>query len=163
MLEGGGFVAGGFIGGGEFIVESGAGFFVNPGGGESLVIPADCRLRHALVEEALGKPGIGLHNLREGMAAIDGLAGLLQLADSFIEQSHFAEGDAEVVVGFGIFFGGGSADFEIVFELAEHFREVDACVFAEGGRLGGGSAGEDGRDLRLGRGRCGHRLLGHRS
>ena len=31
-------------------------------------------------------------------------------------------------------------DFEIVFELAEHFREIDASVFAEGRRLGGGVA-----------------------
>jgi len=58
VLEGGGFVAGEFAGGGEFIVESGAGFFVDAGGIERLLIPANRGLGHALVEEALGQPGI---------------------------------------------------------------------------------------------------------
>jgi len=35
------------------------------------------------------------------MSAVDGLAGLLQFSDGFIEQAHFAESDTEVVVGFG--------------------------------------------------------------
>ena len=134
-------------------MERGAGFFVDTGSFQSLVIPAHGGLRNAFVEEALRKPGIGLNDLRKWMAAIDGLAGFLQLADSFIEQAHFAEGDAEVVVGFGILFGGGSADFEIVFKLAEHFREIDASIFAEGRRGGSGrSAGNDGSD---GFARCG--------
>src|SRR5271170_3078437 len=123
MLEGGGFVAGGFIGGGQLVMESGAGFFVDAGSVESLLVPANGGLGQALVEETLRQPGVSLHDLREGVPALDGLAGLLQLANGFIEQAHFTEGDSEVVVGFGILFGGGSADFEIVFELAEHFGE----------------------------------------
>jgi hypothetical protein len=86
------------------------------------------------------------------MSAIDGLAGLLQLANGFIEQAHFAEGDAKVVMGFRVFFGGGRAGFEIVFELAEHFREIHASVLAEGRRLDCGGSGNDRRNLRLGRG-----------
>ena len=39
------------------------------------------------------------------MSAIEGLAGFLQFANGLIEQAHFAEGDAEVVVRFGIFVG----------------------------------------------------------
>src|SRR5436305_12411574 len=84
------------------------------------------------------------------MSAVDGLASLLQLADGFIEQAHFAEGDTQVVVGFWILFGGGSADFEIVFEFAEHFREIDPSFFTEWRRGGcGGSAGNDWRCLRF--------------
>ena len=48
------------------------------------------------------------------MSAIDGLAGFLQLTNSFVEQAHLAEGDAKVVMGFGIFFVVGGTDFEIV-------------------------------------------------
>src|SRR5580704_10611060 len=98
MLEGRGFVAGGFVGGGQFVVQSGAGFFVDAGSVEGLLVPANGGLGQALVEEALREPGVSLHDLREGMPTFDRLAGLLQLADGFIEQAHFAEGDAEVVV-----------------------------------------------------------------
>src|SRR5580700_674325 len=148
MLEGRGFVAGGFVGGGQFVVQSGAGFFVDAGSVEGLLVPANGCLGQALVEEALREPGVSLHDLREGMPAFDRLAGLLQLADGFIEQAHFAEGDAEVVVGFRILFGGGSSDFEIVFEFAEHFGEIDASILAEGRRLGRRrSAGSAGRNL----------------
>ena len=91
-----------------------------PGAHESFLIPANRGLGHALVEEALRQPGVSLHDLRERMSAIDGLAGLLQLANGFIEQAHFAERDAEVVMGFGILFSGGGAGFEILFQLAEH-------------------------------------------
>jgi hypothetical protein len=113
-------------------VQSGARFFVDARGGESFLIPANRGLGNALVEEALSQPGISLHDLRERMSAIDGLAGLLQLANGFIEQAHFAEGDAQVVMSFRIFFSGGGAGFEILFELAEHFREIDASILAEG-------------------------------
>src|SRR5580692_12067047 len=85
MLQGGGLVAGGFIGCCEFIVESGAGFFVDAGSVESFLVPANGGLRQALVEEALREPGVGLHDLREGMSALDGLASFLQLANGFIE------------------------------------------------------------------------------
>src|SRR5580693_5575292 len=67
MLEGGGLVAGGFIGSGQLVVERGAGFFVDAGSVESFLVPANGSLRQALVEEALGQPGVGLHDLREGM------------------------------------------------------------------------------------------------
>src|ERR1700693_2106118 len=70
------------------------------------------------------------------MSAVDSLTGLLQLANGFIEQSHFAEGDAEVVVGFRIFFGSRRAGFEVVLELAEHFRKIHAGILAEWRRLG---------------------------
>src|ERR1700678_2665235 len=114
MLERGRFVPGCFVGSGEFVVERGAGFFVDAGSGKSFLIPANGCLGHTLVEEALGQPSIGLHDLRERMSAVNGLAGFLQFADGFIEQTHFAEGDAEVVVGLGIFFGGGRAGLEML-------------------------------------------------
>ena len=119
-----------------------------PGAMKSLLIPANRGLGDALVEEALRQPGISLHDLRERMSAIDGLAGLLQLANGFIEQAHFAEGDAEVVMGLRILFSGGRAGFKILFQLAEHLGEIDASVFTEGRRLGGGwCAGNDRRNV----------------
>src|SRR5580658_148496 len=83
MLERGGFIPGRLIRGGEFIVESGARFFVDARGVESLLVPANRSLRDAFVEEALCQPGVSLHDLRERMSAFDCLAGLLQLADGF--------------------------------------------------------------------------------
>src|SRR5271169_1706833 len=77
MLESGGFVAGGLVSGGEFVVESGAGFFVDGGDGKSLLVPANGGLGYTFVEKALSEPGISLHDLREGMSAIDGLTSLL--------------------------------------------------------------------------------------
>ena len=90
------------------------------------------------------------------MSAIHRLAGFLQLANGFIEQAHFAEGDAKVVMGFRILFRGGGAGFEIVFEVPEHFREINASVLAKGGSLrSAGYARNDRRNLRPGRGmRC---------
>src|SRR5580700_2261931 len=91
MLKGRGFVAGGLVGGGQFVVQSGARFFVDARGAERLLVPADGGLRQSLVEEALRQPGVSLHDLWERVSALDSLAGLLQLTDGFIEQAHFAE------------------------------------------------------------------------
>ena len=139
-----------------------------PGAVKGFLVPADGGLGHAFVEEALRQPGVGLHDLQEGMSAIDGLAGLLQLADGFVEQAHFAEGDAKVVVSFGIFFDCGGASFEILFQFAKHFREIDAGVLAEGRRLGDGRrAGNERRDCAAwgsgGRGDCADRGRGLRT
>src|ERR1700688_5292638 len=60
VLEGRGSVAGGLMGGGEFIVESGARLFVDGGSVKGLLVPANGGLGHAFVEEALSQPGIGL-------------------------------------------------------------------------------------------------------
>ena len=108
-----------------------------PGTFESLVIPADGGLGHALFEEALRQPGVSLHDLRERMSVIEGLAGLLQFSDGLVEQAHFAEGDAEVVMRFGIFVGGSDVGFEIMFELAKHFGEIDSGVVAKRRSFGG--------------------------
>src|SRR5271157_5308947 len=79
MLDGGWLVAGGFIGRGQLVVEGNAGFAINRGYAESLLVPADGSLGHALFQEALRQPGVGLHDLGERLSAIEGLAGLLQL------------------------------------------------------------------------------------
>ena len=65
------------------------------------------------------------------MSVIEGLAGLLQLSDGLVEQAHFAEGDAEVVMRFGILVGGGDIGFEILLEFAKHFGEIDTGVFGK--------------------------------
>ena len=130
-----------------------AGFAVDAGNVQSFVIPADGGFGNALFEEALRQPGVGLHDLREGMSAIEGLAGLLQFSDGLIEQAHFAESDAEVVMRFGIFVGGGNVGFEIVLEFAKHFGEIDAGVFAERRSFGGGWSGR--RVSSTGIGGCG--------
>ena len=72
-------------------------------------------------------------------AVIERLADLLQFADSLVEQSHFAEGDAEVVVRFGILVGGSNVFFEILLELAEHVGKIDASLFGEGEALAAGA------------------------
>ena len=93
------------------------------------------------------------------MSAIERLAGLLQFSDGLVEQAHFAEGDAEIVVRLRIFIGGGDIGFEILFEFAEHFGEIDSGVVAKrrsfgsgwrGGRMGNWTA----RRLRLGNADC---------
>ena len=107
---------------------------------ESLVVPADGGLGHAFFEEALRQPGVSLHDLRERMPVIERLAGLLQFSDGLVEQAHFAEGDAEIVMRLGIFVGGGDIGFEILLEFAKHFREIDASLVGKrrsfGGRAG---------------------------
>ena len=147
VLEGRGSVTGRFIGCGQLIVESRPGFFVNARGIEGFLVPANSGLRNAFVEKALCQPSISLHGLREGMSAINSLAGLLQFANSFVEQTHFAERDAEIVVSLGIFFSGGGAGFEILLQLSKHFREVNPGVLRKGRGLGccGGRNGR--RDL----------------
>src|SRR5579883_316330 len=150
MLQGGVLVLGGFIGGGQFVVQGGAGFFIERGQLEGLFIPADGRFGDALVEEALGEPGIGLHDQLERVAAVDGLADFLEFSDGLVEQSHFAEGDAEVVVGFGILFGDRVLFFEFVADLAEHVGQVDAGGAVGAGTMAGPQAGAKHR--RRGRG-----------
>ena len=81
---------------------------------QGFFVPADRNLRHALFKEALGEPGIGLHQVGEGVAAIDELADLLQLADSFVEESHFPEGYSQVVVRLWIFVGVGRIMFKLL-------------------------------------------------
>ena len=61
------------------------------------------------------------------MSAIDGLAGFLQLSDGLVEQAHFAEGDAEVVVRLGIFVRGGNIGFEVLSSVRRTFRR-DRCL-----------------------------------
>ena len=139
MLEGRRLVAGGFVGGGQFVVERDAGFAIDGRHLESLSYQRTAASGHSFFEEALGQPGVSLHDLRESMSAIEGLASLLEFSDGLVEQSHFAESDAEVVVRLGIFVGGGDIGFEILLEFAKHFGEIDACVFAERRRLGGRS------------------------
>jgi hypothetical protein len=48
------------------------------------------------------------------MTAVNELAYLLQFADGFVEQSHFAEGDSQVVMRLRIFVGATS---DIVLEF----------------------------------------------
>ena len=88
-------------------MQGGAGVLIDGGQLERPLIPADGGFRNALIQEALGQPGVGLHDVREGMTAIHRLAHLLQFADRFVQQAHFAEGHAEVVMGFRIFVRGG--------------------------------------------------------
>ena len=91
---------------------------------ECAFIPADGRFGHTLIEKTLGQPGISLHDQGKGMATLDRLAHLLQFSDGFIQQAHLAEGNAQVVMGFGIFVGGSCILFEFVLQLTEHARQV---------------------------------------
>ena len=44
----------------------------------------------------------------------------------FIEQTHLAESDSEVVMRLGILLGGGYLFFEFVTDLSEHVSQIDA-------------------------------------
>src|SRR5258708_19331954 len=55
VFEGGGLVASGFVGGSQFVVQGDAGFAVDAGNLQSLVVPADGSFRHAFFEEAVGQ------------------------------------------------------------------------------------------------------------
>src|SRR6266850_1467989 len=69
-----------------------------------------------------------LHEVRETATAVRGLRDFLKLADGFFQESHFPEGDSQVVVGFQIFFFGAHlAEFRA--EFLENFLE-----WAAGGR-----------------------------
>ena len=74
------------------------------------------------------------------MSPIHGLAYFLELADGFIEQAHLPEGNAQVVVGFGIFAFGGTTVLEFLLQFAEHSGYVDA------GQAGFGSRRRCGRE-----------------
>ena len=69
-------------------------------------------------------------------------------------KSHFAEGDAEVVVCFGILVGGSNVGFEILLEFSKHLRKIDPSILGEGRGLSGGSSrsvrNRNDRRLRLG-------------
>src|SRR6266568_7927675 len=93
-------VSRGFVGRAEFIVQRHAGVLIDIRKLKRLFIPTDGCFRNTLIKKALSEPGIGLHDLREGIAALHRLADLLQLADRFFQQAHFAESYAEVVVSF---------------------------------------------------------------
>src|SRR6266849_4974996 len=114
VLEGRWFVPGSFVGRAQFVVEGHARLTIDAGNLQSLFIPADSGLGYALFEETLGEPGIGLHDLRKGASTIYGLTGLLQFSDGLIQQPHFAEGDAEIVVSLRIVVGCATPGFEVL-------------------------------------------------
>src|SRR5579862_3970087 len=60
-----------FVRSSQFVVQGCTGFLVERRKLECLVIPADGGFWNAFVEETLGEPGISLHELWEGVAAID--------------------------------------------------------------------------------------------
>src|SRR3954469_7813999 len=80
MPDGRGLVASGFVGGGKFIVQGDAGFAVDGWNLQGLVIPADGGFGHSFFEETLRQPGVSLHDLREGMSVIKGLASRLEFS-----------------------------------------------------------------------------------
>jgi|SRR5690349_2712341 len=107
-------------------MESGARFLVDARHLQRSLIPTDGSLRNSLVEEALRKPGISLHELGEGMTALCGLSHLLEFPDGFVEQSHFTEGNPEVVMCLRILIGAFGVAFEFLLEFAEHVGKINA-------------------------------------
>src|SRR4051794_25410596 len=101
--ERGRIVAGTLERGSELVMQRGASFLLQVGKLQGLFVPADRNFGHSFFKEALGQPGISLHQVGESVAAVDELAYFLQLTDSFVEQAHFAERDTQVVVRLWIF------------------------------------------------------------
>src|SRR5579864_770261 len=144
----------------QFVVQGGAGLLIDGRKFERLFVPADCSFRDSFVEEALRQPGVSLHELRESTATLGGLANLLEFPNRFVEQTHFAEGDPEVVMRFGILVCRGSVLFQFVLELAKHVRQINAGCEVRGGAgsaSGGGNRWTNSRwSYRCGFGRHRH-------
>src|SRR5712691_8401734 len=131
MTEGGWLVVGSLVRRGELIMQSHSGVLIDVTKLERLFIPADRRFGHSFVKEALRQPGVGLHNVWKGMAMFHSLANLLQLTDGFVEQPHFAEGYAEIVMRLGIFVGGGYVLLEFVLQFPEHLGQIHPRIRAD--------------------------------
>ena len=107
-------------------MQRGTGFCIKFRKLQGAFIPTHGRFRHSLIEEALGQPGIGLHQLREGMPAVCCLAYFLEFADCLVKQAHLTESNTQVVMRFRIFVCVGVAFFKLMLQLAEHVGEIDA-------------------------------------
>src|ERR1700721_2682890 len=59
VLECQGFVPGSFMGGGELVIQCGAGFLIDANHAQRFFVPADRSLGYAFVEEALRQPRVG--------------------------------------------------------------------------------------------------------
>src|SRR5437879_8198790 len=78
------------------------------------------------------------------MSMLDGVADLLQFSNGFVEQSHFFECDAEIIVRVRIL-GLSGGLFRVLFELGEHVRESGSSF------------------MMLDLGSCGWHLVSHRA
>src|SRR5437016_13018854 len=77
-------------------------------------VPDSSDGRLAFFHEGKAEKRAALHGVLEGFAFVSGLGDFLKFANSFFEQTHFSEGDTEIVVRFEILF------------LATHFAEFGA-------------------------------------
>src|SRR5713226_6254215 len=68
------------------------------------LIPDRRNGRLALIHEGQAQKRATLHGIAEGAAAIAGLGDFLEFADGLLEKPHFPKRDAQVVVGFEVFF-----------------------------------------------------------
>ncbi len=81
---------------------------------KSALVPDRGDGRLALFHKRETEKRAALHRVLEGFSLVGSLDNFLKFADSFLEQTHFAESDAEVVVRFEIFV------------FAAHFAEFGA-------------------------------------
>ena len=142
MAQSRGLVHGSFAGRSQLIVDGQACFVIESRDIKRFFIPADGGLRNSFIEEALSQPGVGLDGLRKWLAAFDRGTDFLQFGDGFVEQAHFAEGNAQTVMRFRVVIAGRNLFFEGMFQLAEHLRKIDAVGGMHG--LGSGSQGAHG-------------------
>src|SRR6266403_4131915 len=118
---------------GQFVVDRHLALIVDGRSRQCLFVPFDRRFRNALLHETTSEPGVRLDHLSEWVPVLDGAAHFLQLANSFVEQAHFFERNAQVVMRVRIF-GVSSARallhvfFEFVEQIAQRgvsFRGLD--------------------------------------
>src|SRR3954471_22260721 len=62
------------------------------------------------------------------MPTFDPVADLLQFRNRFVEQPHFPEGNAQVVMGLGVFVDYWRAFFQFALQLTKHLREIHAVL-----------------------------------
>src|SRR5262249_37126091 len=118
---------------------------------QRFLVPADRSLRRSLIDQTLRQPGVGLNGLGECSAVVERVAYLLQLADGFVQQSHFLEGDAEVVMCFRIFFRfgfTGSLFLQLSQDIVEDRSRLSILHIAVLARVPLRRDGCDGRDGR---------------
>src|SRR5258707_12279185 len=96
--------------------------------------------RLALFHEGKAEKRAALHGVLKGFAFVSGLGDFLKFANGFLEETHFAESDAEVEMRFEIlFFAAHFAEFGA--EFVKDFLEWSGLGVLRGRLCGNGRRG----------------------
>src|SRR5690348_2202554 len=88
----------GFLGNPQIIPQREDAFRLDAGSTEGALIPDSGNARLAFLHKSQTEKGAALHDIAEGLATVRGLGDFLKFADGFIDETHLAESDSEIVV-----------------------------------------------------------------